>query len=335
MVKKISFLLFILIAGLLPLFFMESRSSLIILVNIAIMAIFAMSYDLLLGFTGIVSFGHVMYFGIGAFTTGILMREMGAHWGTLLFSFLLVMIFTTLLSLLLGAFTTRIKSHFFAMLTLAVAELLAVIAEKWKSMTGGADGFSYSVPAFFKDKLTFSYVAIAMMLLIYFLLRTFTLSPMGRILIGIRENERRMEALGYPVLRYKLIASVVAGVVAGFAGILYGIGMRFVSVPSVLGVDLTLDALLMTIVGGVGTLIGAVLGAGLIELVSQGLQDLSKTIPFFERWLLFIGLVYILAVRFFPLGIVGTIYQMIPKSKGKGKTSYSSVGLIQERAESE
>ncbi|MBE3553738.1 MAG: branched-chain amino acid ABC transporter permease [Thermicanus sp.] len=335
MVKKISFLLFILIAGLLPLFFMESRSSLIIIINIAIMAIFAMSYDLLLGFTGIVSFGHVMYFGIGAFTTGILMREMGPNWGTLLFSFLLVMIFATLLSLLLGAFTTRIKSHFFAMLTLAVAELLAVIAEKWKSITGGADGFSYSVPAFLKDKLTFSYVAIAMMLLIYFLLRKFTLSPMGRILIGIRENERRMEALGYPVLRYKLIASVVAGVVAGFAGILYGIGMRFVSVPSVLGIDLTLDALLMTIVGGVGTLIGAVLGAGLIELVSQGLQDLSKTIPFFERWLLFIGLVYILVVRFFPLGIVGTIYQMISKWKGKGKTTYSSVGIVQERAESE
>lgn len=312
MKKMLPFIVIFLLL-LLPLLVMESRSSLIIIMNIAIMGIFAMSYDILLGYTGIVSFGHVMYFGIGAFTTAMMMKRVGDDLLTLILSLLIVFLITLLLSLILGSFTQRIKSHFFAMLTLAVAELIAVMAEKWKEMTGGADGFSFTVPDFLKDKLLFTYITIFMMLITYYLLRRFTLSPVGRILVGIRENEQRMEALGYPVLRYKLIASAVAGTVAGFAGVLYSIGMRFVSVPSVLGVDITLNALLMTIVGGVGTLIGAIMGAGVIEVISQWLQGLSKEIPLLERWLLFIGLAYILIVRFFPRGIVGSFYQIKQK----------------------
>lgn len=311
--KKMLSLIFIFFLLLLPLLVMESRSSLIIIMNIAIMGIFAMSYDILLGYTGIVSFGHVMFFGIGAFTTAMMMKRVGDDLLTLVLSLIIVFLITFLLSLILGSFTQRIKSHFFAMLTLAVAELIAVMAEKWKEMTGGADGFSFPVPDFLKDKLLFTYITIFMMLITYYLLRRFTLSPVGRILVGIRENEQRMEALGYPVLRYKLIASAVAGTVAGFAGVLYGVGMRFVSVPSVLGVDITLNALLMTIVGGVGTLIGAIIGAGVIEVISQWLQGLSKEIPLLERWLLFIGLAYILIVRFFPHGIVGSFYQIKQK----------------------
>lgn len=325
MVKKGAVLLILLFLFLLPLFFADARSSLIVIMNIAILAIFAMSYDILLGYTGIVSFGHVMFFGIGAFTTAIMMKQAGSGLLPLLYAFLITLLLTLLLSLFLGFFTQRIKSHFFAMLTLAVAELIAVMAEKWKEGTGGADGFSFSVPEGLKDKLTFTYIAIGMMVFVYLLLRRFTLSPVGRVLIGIRENEKRMEALGYPVLRYKLIASAVAGVVAGIAGMLYSLGMRFVSVPSVLGVDLTLNALLMTIVGGVGTLIGAIIGAGVLELFSQWLQGLAKEIPFLERWLLFIGLAYILIVRFFPLGIVGSLYR-IREKMGEGKRKKEDKG---------
>jgi branched-chain amino acid transport system permease protein len=322
-VHHLSYLILILLLLLVPLFFKESNSSLIIISNIAIMAVFAMSYDLLLGYTGIISFGHVMFFGIGAYTVGIFMKKFDYTWLYLFEALITVVIITATLSLLLGALTLRLKAHFFAMLTLAVAELFAVIGNKWRSVTNGADGFSFRVPDIFRDRLIFAYVAIIFMILIFFALRQFTLSPVGRILQGIRENEERMEALGYHILSYKIISFIVAGFIAGLAGMMYGIGTRFVSVPSVLGVDLTLDALLITIVGGVGTLFGAILGAGIIEVVSQMLQSLAKTYPIFERWLLFFGLAYILIVLFFPYGIVGTIRMIWEKRRYRRRGSKS------------
>lgn len=305
--KNIWFVLFIIMLLLIPLFYKDSNSSLIIIAKISIFAIFAMSYDMLLGFTGIVSFGHVMYFGVGAYSVSIFLKKFDTSWLYLIEGAAVGLIIALTVSLLLGSLTLRLKSHFFAMLTLAVAELFAVIGNKWSKVTNGADGFSFRIPEFLRDRFTFAYIAIILMILVYFALRQFTFSPVGRVLQGIRENEQRMEALGYKILYYKIISNVVAGSVAAFAGILFALLMRFVSVPSVLGVDLTLNALLITIVGGVGTLIGAILGAGIIEIVQQLLQSLAKTYPIFDRWLLLFGFAYILIVLFFPYGIVGSL----------------------------
>lgn len=306
-IKNLWFLLFIIGMLVIPLLYKDSNSSLILVSKIAIFAIFAMSYDILLGFTGIVSFGHVMYFGLGAYSVSIFLKKFEPSWLYLFEGLAVGLIIALTVSLLLGSLTLRLKSHFFAMLTLAVAELFAVVGNKWSKVTNGADGFSFKVPDFLKDRFTFAYIAIILMILIYFALRQFTFSPVGRVLQGIRENEQRMEALGYKILYYKIISNLVAGSVAAFAGVLFALLMRFVSVPSVLGVDLTLNALLITIVGGVGTLFGAILGAGIIEIVQQLLQSLAKSYPIFDRWLLLFGLAYILIVLFFPYGIVGSL----------------------------
>ncbi len=305
--KNMWFFFFVVILLLVPLLYKDSNSSLILISKISIFAIFAMSYDILLGFTGIVSFGHVMYFGLGAYSVSIFLKKFDSSWLYLVEGAAVGLIIAITVSLLLGALTLRLKSHFFAMLTLAVAELFAVIGNKWSKVTNGADGFSFKIPEFFRDRFLFAYIAVILMILIYFALRQFTLSPVGRVLQGIRENEQRMEALGFKILYYKIISNVVAGSVAAFAGIMFALLMRFVSVPSVLGVDLTLNALLITIVGGVGTLIGAILGASIIEIVQQLLQSLAKSDPIFDRWLLLFGLAYILIVLFFPYGIVGSL----------------------------
>lgn len=305
--RKVLFALMIVVLLVIPLFFQHSNSNLIVIAKIAIFAIFAMSYDILLGFTGIVSFGHVMYFGLGAYSVSIFLKKFDPTWISLFEGLIVGIVLALTVSLMLGALTMRLKSHFFAMLTLAVAELFAVFGNKWRSVTNGADGFSFRVPEFLRDRFTFAYIAIIAMILVYFALRQFTYSPVGRILQGIRENEQRMEALGYKIIVYKIISSLVAGFFAAFAGVLFALLMRYVNVSSVLGVDLTLNALLMTIVGGVGTLIGAILGSGIIEIVSQLLEKLSSTHPIFERWMLFFGLAYILIVLFFQNGIVGTI----------------------------
>ncbi|MDZ5470250.1 branched-chain amino acid ABC transporter permease [Bacillus sp. 31A1R] len=294
-------------------FINDSRSMMILFTQVFIFAIFAMSYDLLLGYTGIVSFGHAMFFGIGAYTIGIFMKRFEPTIPYLMLAVLVTIVLTALLSYLVGLLTLRLKSHFYAMLTLAFAGLFLVLAEKWRTMTYGNDGFTFRVPDLFKDRFDFYLICLVSMIVVFILLNRFTNSPLGRVLQAIRENEQRSESLGYSVLQYKIIASVVSGVIAGIAGILYAISLRFVN-TSVFTMDITLDALLMTIIGGVGTLVGAIIGAGLIEFAHHWLTELAKVHWIFERWIIFFGIIYILAVMFFPQGIVGTLKSLRTKS---------------------
>ncbi|WAA12962.1 branched-chain amino acid ABC transporter permease [Fervidibacillus halotolerans] len=310
--------LFVIIVGLLLFllpFIYESRTLLILLTQIFIFAIFAMSYDLLLGYTGIVSFGHAMFFGIGAYSTGIILHRMESTIFTVLLSLLVGILLSLVISILVGFLTLRLKSHFFAMLTLAFASLFLVVAEKWRTLTYGNDGFTFPLPEFLRDRTYFYLVSLTFMIAIYFLLKRFTESPFGKVLVAIRENERRVESLGFHPLYYKVIASVVAGTTASISGSLYVLSLRFVN-TSVFTMEMTLDALLMTIIGGVGTLIGPIIGSGLIEFAHHLLTDLASISPIFERWIIFFGILYILTVIFFPLGIVGTIRNRI---SGKGK----------------
>lgn len=292
----------------------DSRSMMILFTQVFIFAIFAMSYDLLLGFTGIVSFGHAMFFGIGAYSVGIFMKQFESTLPYFLLSVVITIIITAIVSYVVGLLTLRLKSHFYAMLTLAFASLFLVLAEKWRTMTHGNDGFTFRTPEIFRDRLDFYLICLGSMIVVFLILSRFTNSPLGKVLQAIRENEQRTESLGYSVIQYKIIASVVSGVMAGFAGILYSVSLRFVN-TSVFTMDITLDALLMTIIGGVGTLIGAIIGAGLIEFAHHWLTELAKVHWIFERWIIFFGIIYILVVMFFPRGIVGTVRNIKLKSK--------------------
>ncbi|WP_252502404.1 branched-chain amino acid ABC transporter permease [Sporosarcina sp. Marseille-Q4943] len=297
-------------------FVSDSRTWTILLTQIFIFSILAMSYDVLLGYTGIVSFGHAMFFGMGAYTTAVMLKRMEPSIGVFILSIGCGMLLAALISFFIGLMTLRLKSHFFAMLTLAVSGLFLVLAEKWRTVTHGNDGFTFKAPEFFKDRMMFYFATLICLVLVYLLLRRFVNSPFGRVLVAVRENEQRTKSLGFNTLHYKVIASVVAGVIASLAGSLYAVSLRFVN-TSVLTMDITLDALLMTIIGGVGTLIGPIVGAGVIELAQHYLSGLAKEYPIFERWIIFFGIVYILAVIFFPRGIVGTIREKFWKRKTK------------------
>jgi branched-chain amino acid transport system permease protein len=297
-------------------FISDSRTWTILLTQIFIFSILAMSYDILLGYTGIVSFGHAMFFGMGAYTTAVMLKNIEPTIGVFLLSIGTGMVIAGTISFFIGLVTLRLKTHFFAMFTLAVSGLFLVLAEKWRTVTHGNDGFTFKAPDFFKDRIMFYCVALLCLVLVYFFLRRFVNSPFGRVLVAVRENEQRTLSLGFNTLHYKVIASVVAGVVASLAGSLYAVSLRFVN-TSVLTLDITLDALLMTIIGGVGTLIGPILGAGIIELSQHYLSGLAKEYPIFERWIIFFGITFILAVIFFPKGVVGTLREKLWKRRTK------------------
>jgi branched-chain amino acid transport system permease protein len=311
-------ILYVLVAAFLAIlpFVYDSRSLLILLSQVFIFAIFAMSYDILLGYTGIVSFGHAMFFGIGAYTVGVFMKQFEPETNYFLLAVLVTILLTGVVSYFVGLLTLRLKSHFYAMLTMAFAGLFLVLAEKWRTITYGNDGFTFRVPDFLKERTDFYLICLASMVVVFMLLQRFTNSPLGKVLLAIRENEQRTESLGYSVLQYKVIASVVSGILAGISGILYAVSLRFVN-TSVFAMDVTLDALMMTIIGGVGTLVGAIIGAGIIEFSHHWLVELAKVHVIFERWIIFFGIIYILAVMFFPKGIVGSLRSLNLKRKKK------------------
>ncbi len=218
------------------------------------------------------------------------------------------------------------------MLTLAFSGLFLVVAEKWRSVTYGNDGFTFRAPDIFKERITFYFFVLACLAVIFIALYRFVNSPTGRILIAVRENEQRTKSLGFNTLHYKVIASVVAGIVASLAGSLYSLSLRFVN-TSVLTMDITLDALLMTIIGGVGTLVGPLLGAGVIEYAQHALSGLARDYPIFERWIIFFGILYILAVLFFPKGIIGSLRMLFWKWRSRRKGNKKSPAALPHKKE--
>ncbi|MEE3806449.1 branched-chain amino acid ABC transporter permease [Lysinibacillus fusiformis] len=327
--RSIAFFLLLAIFIVLP-FVNDSRTLLILLTQIFIFGILAMSYDILLGYTGIVSFGHAMFFGIGAYTTAVMLKQMDNTLFIFVLSIVIGMVIAGFVSFLVGLLTLRLKSHFFAMLTLAFSGLFLVVAEKWRSVTYGNDGFTFRAPDIFRDRMTFYFFVLASLVVIFLALHRFVNSPTGRLLIAVRENEQRTKSLGFNTLHYKVIASVVAGIVASFAGSLYAISLRFVN-TSVMAMDITLDALLMMIIGGVGTLVGPLLGAAVIEYAQHALSGLARDYPIFERWIIFFGILYILAVIFFPKGIIGSLRLLFWKWRAKLKQRKKPVALPQEK----
>lgn len=275
-----------------------------LLTEILVLGIFAMSLDLLLGYTGLVSFGHAAFFGVGAYVAGIAAVRLDPHMGLTLPAALVA---AALAAVVIGYLTIRTSGIYFLMLTLAFAQVLYAVAFKWTPVTGGSNGLSgIPRPALglvagggeLNDPTRFYLFVLVVFLLVYAGLRRIVDSAFGHTLVGIRENEARMRAIGCDVGRFKLAAFVIAGTLAGLAGALNTYLNVFVS-PAQLNWTTSGQVLVMVIIGGAGTLIGPVLGAGLVLL----LQNLVSSQT--DRWLMIMGAVFIIFVLVARSGIVG------------------------------
>jgi branched-chain amino acid transport system permease protein len=278
--------------------------------EIFIFGIFAMSLDLLLGFTGLMSLGHAAFFGVGAYCVVILSAKLGLSGWIGVGAGVVV---TAAASAIIGFFCVRTGGISFLMLTLAFSQLLFSIALKWRDLTGGSDGMGVTErPSLFglslDDSLTMYFFMLAVFLLCFWGLRRLLSSPLGHVFVGIRENEQRMQAVGYPTRAYKLLSFVTAGSLAGFAGGMYALYNSFIS-PDALYWTSSGDILIMVMLGGAGTLVGPVVGAGVFLLMKNVVSSYS------EHWLLIVGVVFMSCVMFFPGGIWGTLRRRTWRAK--------------------
>ena len=268
-----------------------------------IFALFAMSLDLLLGYTGLASLGHAAFFGVAAYTTGLLALKAGAGLWLALPAGLLAAGVT---GAFFGLLALRARGSYFLMITLALAQVLWAIAFSWRSMTGGDDGLpniprpELPLPWSLADATPFYYFVLLAAGAAAALLARIVRSPFGYALRGIRESESRMLALGYNVWRCKYLAFVLAGLFAGLAGCLYVYYNRFVG-PEYLHVVRSAEVLLMVILGGAGTLGGPAIGAGVIVLLENVISAHT------QRWLLVLGGVYVAVTLFAPRGLMGWV----------------------------
>ena len=292
------------------------------LITFFIMAVFAMSYDFLIGYGGILSFGHAASFGGGAYTFALLME----HWSpnfmnsyritlgsfditeivVLIIVSVCVLLVSILIGLLFAATSVRLKGTYFAMLTLAIGQAFYIMIKstdlhQWTGADEGLHGVP--VPLWLnptQNRLTVYIIALVFLFLSYLLMKRITNSTTGRVIIANRENEDRMRMIGYNPVAYRTVAFVVASIFAGLAGMLYSI-WNTSATPTMISAVTTVDALIMTILGGMGTLVGPIIGAG----ISQVIQQFFYT-WFGARWPLVFGLLFMLIVIFLPYGIVGT-----------------------------
>jgi branched-chain amino acid transport system permease protein len=273
--------------------------------KIMIMAVFAMSLDLLVGYTGLVSLGHAAFFGLGAYTLWFLSPKYEA--ALLWLSLPAAIAAAGLAALVIGIFVLRTSGIYFIMATLAFAQMLySFVAES--GLFGGYDGvYIYTKPdaiLFDLEKTRiFYWFVLAFMAGTYLLLRIVLGSLFGQVIVGIRANERRMRALGYPVFRYKLASFVIAGALAGAAGYLNAAQFGFVN-PELLGWHRSGDALMMVILGGMGSLFGPALGAFALVLLQELFSDLTK------HWLLPMGAFVVASVLLLPEGLSGLLQRV-------------------------
>ncbi len=284
-----------------------------IFIEAFILASLAISYNLVFGFAGVLSFGHAAFFGLGAYTVGLLMLHL--EW-PLLPAVIAALLISLLTGLLVSVVALRIHGLYFAIFTLTFAEIFYVLAQNriMADITGAEDGFTFAVPDWInatQNRLTFYYLALLFLVICYLLVRQLMNSPAGRVLHAIRDNENRALSLGFNTFAYKTMAIVLGGVLASGAGVLRALLNKGAS-PNVLSSTFTIDPLLMTLIGGVGTFNGPVIGAFLLRMVEYALRDSVITLGSFElnigeHWFLILGTLFILIVIAFPSGITGTL----------------------------
>jgi branched-chain amino acid transport system permease protein len=265
-----------------------------------ILALFAMSLDLLLGYAGLASLGHAAFFGVAAYAVALLTLRAGLNpWIGLPAGVALA----TLTGALYGLLALRARGTYFLMITLALAQVLWGIAFGWRTMTGGDDGLpNVPRPELVADTVPFYYFSVLVIGIGTVLLVCIVRSPFGYALRGIRESESRMLALGYHAWRYKYLAFVLASAFAGLSGCLYAYYNRFVGIDY-LHVVRTPVALLMVILGGAGTLVGPAIGAALIVLLENVISNYT------QRWLLVLGAIYVVVTLLAPRGLMGIVQQ--------------------------
>ena len=275
-----------------------------------ILAIFAMSLDLLQGITGLVSLGHAAYFGLAGYVLAFLSpADAGASW---LVTLPLAMLASALVALVIGFLVVRTQGIYFIMVTMAFAQMLYYLFFDNKAL-GGSDGIYINVrPAALgldlENKLVLYYFTLVCLLLVYRFLRRLLWSPFGRTLNGIRLNEHRTQALGYATFNYKLTAFTLAGALAGLAGYLWGVQSGYVN-PELMGFHMSAHAIMMVILGGMGNVAGALLGAFGFELFMHVFKDLP-TVGGFDlgkHWQLWMGSLIVLVVIVAPQGLMGLL----------------------------
>ena len=304
--------------------------------KVLIFVVLVASFDLLLGYTGIVSFAHTMFFGIGAYGIAVATTRLGPTWTALGVGIGGALLLSLLLSLAVGLFSLRVRAIFFAMITLAVAAAFQTLASQLSDITGGEDGLTFKVPEFLSPSFEpfddpFLGVSIDGRLICYYLLFVTAValvlallrivnSPFGRVLQAIRENEFRAEAIGYRPVVYRTGANVIAALLACCGGALLALWLRYTGPETAMSMEIMLDLLLIVVIGGMGTVYGAVIGSVLFIVAQNYLQALLKaagglvdgvpvlsTLVSPDRWLLWLGLLFVLAVYHFPGGIVGRL----------------------------
>lgn len=290
------------------------------LTEIILFALYAVSYNLLLGYAGLLSFGHAMFFGMGAFTAAVSLIHIPglSIWGALA----LALAMTTLVGFVAGGLLLRHKGSYFALLTLAFNSLFYAVATKWHTITGGDDGLSITRPDL---DLGFTTVNMAGIESFYWFTLAivgaaivfcwyFTQTAMGQTVLMMRENEERMKFLGYNTNVSRLILFTFTGAVAGLAGAFYTLHFQFCS-QSAISVDMTTTVLLMTFVGGTGTFWGPMLGALVYIILQNYLSDIT------DRWPLFMGLIFVFMVLFIPGGlsqIIQSARNLLAGKRGTG-----------------
>ena len=304
--------------------------------KVCVFILLVASYDLLLGYTGIVSFAHTMFFGIGGYGVAIALSRMEVGWSAIALGTAAAVLLSLVLSFLIGLFSLRVKAIFFAMITLAVASFFAILASQLSNVTGGEDGITFRVPELLRPgyrlleqpflgvtvggRLITYYLVFGASLALFLALLRVVNSPFGRVLQAIRENEFRAEALGYRIVVYRTLANCLGALVATLAGVLYGLWLRYTGPNTTLDFAIMIDILLMVVIGGMGTMYGAVIGATIFVVAQNYLQEAMKAVsgalkgvPILpdlfhpDRWLLWFGVLFVLSVYYFPAGIVGQL----------------------------
>ena len=291
-----------------------------------IMAIFAMSLDLLQGVTGLVSLGHAAYFGLAGYALAFLTPQ--GQTVSLWWSLPVAVLASGAAALVIGFFVVRTHGIYFIMVTMAFAQMVFYLFFDNKVL-GGSDGLYINfkpsaailgwVPFDLNGKLTLYYFTLGCLLLVYAFLRRLLWSPFGRTLAGIRVNEHRMRALGYGVFGYKLAAFTLAGAMAGLAGYLWGTQTGYIN-PELMGFHMSAHAIMMVILGGMGNFAGAIVGAFAFEYLLHIFKDLPQvgSVNLGKHWQLWMGLFIVLLVTFAPRGIMGLAEKFVSRKAKTG-----------------
>jgi len=276
-----------------------------LLQEILIWGIFAMSLDLLMGFAGMVSFGHSAFFGLGMYgaAAALLSVKPPNLWLAMLYG----LVGAAIVAVFVAYFATRLRDIYFSITTLVFSQIFYVIIFTWTEVTGGENGLTFSqpllsIPGIFSTRFTIEtlhWFILGVVTCSYLLLRRITQSPFGRVLQAIRENEPRTRAIGYHVERYKMVAVMLSGLFAGAAGVLYAIQNKFAA-PDFVFFLISGETVIFNVMGGAGTLVGPVAGAAFFLLLREGVSRF-----FTEYYLIPVGIIFTLMVIFVPQGLLG------------------------------